>query len=583
MTASSRFQLISLLLVCTLFFFSTAQDKTDFYKKGEKELKSGEWAKAGDTWIKGRNFLALEGKSDPRIGFAFIELVTEHELTHFYKQASRMYLEVLTENNLKKHPKLFQEEAKRLLPLVEEYNSRTVIKEWENLIKKKSPELIANMRGLWINLDFTPVTEYNERLIEHWERIAYSRKNFTKSKRSAYKTDDRADIFIKYGKPDRERTGSHYIETRRKDGRVYRDIITYDIWAYTEMDAFDSIIYVFGANRGEPYEMKDSIEDFVPDLVSDAPFYDIYEKLMLFDPFFERRFNELAAGSGQAKTSYQMLDRDDALKYNIPIQTSEYEEVSINPISIISTLTRTLDENNDPKLCITAISYPRNIEEKYSLTHSLMIYDEMSDLEQKLTHTPSGSYDNISVFNFEHSEKKFRYVLASDAFEADANSLETNNIGKVILEPEQPLVTDILKLELSDIITGADIPENTDRDIFPFPILPSVSTTSGDPFKVYFEIYHLRMNSDAKYRYEIEYSILRKKKPGFLHDLLGHNRNREMVSRSSEYSSNQPTVKESVYFDISDLEIENYEFTITVTDLNSGQKKSRTGEFRIIN
>jgi GWxTD domain-containing protein len=44
-------------------------------------------------------------------------------------------------------------------------------------------------------------------LIEHWERIAYARKKYNLGSYTAYGTDDRGLIYIKYGKPTRIKSG----------------------------------------------------------------------------------------------------------------------------------------------------------------------------------------------------------------------------------------------------------------------------------------------------------------------------------------------------------------------------------------
>lgn len=52
----------------------------------------------------------------------------------------------------------------------------------------------------WRREDVTPATEINERLIEHYQRLAFVRKAFPAFNKRGY--DDRGAIYVKYGPPD---------------------------------------------------------------------------------------------------------------------------------------------------------------------------------------------------------------------------------------------------------------------------------------------------------------------------------------------------------------------------------------------
>ncbi len=66
-------------------------------------------------------------------------------------------------------------------------------------LKHNNPVVLNEIKGFWIENDATPSTAENERLLEHWERIAYARERFNKNHSTAYGTDERADVYIKYG------------------------------------------------------------------------------------------------------------------------------------------------------------------------------------------------------------------------------------------------------------------------------------------------------------------------------------------------------------------------------------------------
>ncbi len=164
-----------IMLLCSMF--NTKSDNHS-YERGLAAKNSGNWSKALNIWMQGRNELSKKDKSDPRIAFAFIETATEQGLACLYETASKMYMECLTEENLDNYPEAIQQEAKYLTIFVCEYVNHETRNEWEKLIKEKDVEMINRIKDFWFSTDPTPVTDYNEHLIEHYERIALSIKNF---------------------------------------------------------------------------------------------------------------------------------------------------------------------------------------------------------------------------------------------------------------------------------------------------------------------------------------------------------------------------------------------------------------------
>ena len=82
---------------------------------------------------------------------------------------------------------------------------------------------MIEIKSFWVNIDPTPTTVTNERLLEHWQRIAHARKNFRNNKNTVYGTDDRGLIYVKYGEPERITRGS--LGTKRADFKVWTDFL----------------------------------------------------------------------------------------------------------------------------------------------------------------------------------------------------------------------------------------------------------------------------------------------------------------------------------------------------------------------
>ena len=173
-------------------------DAAVLYKRGISYRKVGEWEKALDAWRKAKAELDAQNKVDPQIGFDFIEVVTEQQLESHYGTATQMYFWGLADQSWVDHKKLVLEEIERVLPLLAENDS----KRWRALVKADDSSVLSELRQYWIQRDPVVPSEANERLIEHWQRVTYARKEFNKGGGSVYGSDDRGLIYVKYGEPD---------------------------------------------------------------------------------------------------------------------------------------------------------------------------------------------------------------------------------------------------------------------------------------------------------------------------------------------------------------------------------------------
>ena len=88
--------------------------------------------------------------------------------------------------------------------------------------------------------------------------------------------------------------------------------------------------------------------------------------------------------------------------------------------------------------------------------------------------------------------------------------------------------------------------------------------------------------SDDRANYRVTVEIESRKKDGILLRIF-QRIEKDIVSVSSTYSSATNRALEHVSFDISGLEPAEYELRMTVTDLLSGQYKTRIGMFIVVN
>ena len=76
-------------------------------------------------------------------------------------------------------------------------------------VKKLLTDLLPGAKGnyiaaFWRNLDPTPISPTNERMVEHYRRVDYAKKHFNLDRGT--QLDERARIYIQYGEPDERYT-----------------------------------------------------------------------------------------------------------------------------------------------------------------------------------------------------------------------------------------------------------------------------------------------------------------------------------------------------------------------------------------
>lgn len=261
-----------------------------YLRQGLQAEKAGQPEKALEIWLQGKAM----ADPDPRIGFNFIRVVTADSLAGYFEFASLMYDWGLQVKEWVPHfAEAMEAEIERLEPLLSDGTYR----EWQRLHRQADPSLYRRIAGWWTLRDAAPLTPRNERLLEHWERIAYAREHYNRGSDSAYGTDERGPVYVRYGPPDLVRSGQLQFLSARADAwitdiwaqamvhpdpsevrsqdvakivkevRSYYTFPEYEVWVYRDLrvDQNESTIYMFGTD-GEigGYTLIEQVEDFIP-------------------------------------------------------------------------------------------------------------------------------------------------------------------------------------------------------------------------------------------------------------------------------------------------------------------------------
>ncbi len=225
-------------------------------------------------------------------GHEIISLITKLDIRDAYEFANAMYLWGLESDYISDcDVKVLEASIKYHAPFL----SRREIRHWNSLLEERNTDLLKIQKRFWNQKDLTPSSVFNERLIEHWERVAFSKVNFNTSTRSSF--DERGDIYIRYGSPTRSTDGrfmydagfvNYLAATRLDDGggsfdvasevntmhylntiyqvRSYHMYPQYEVWVYEGMlESQESVIFLFGnALGGNVMRRKQSVDDFIP-------------------------------------------------------------------------------------------------------------------------------------------------------------------------------------------------------------------------------------------------------------------------------------------------------------------------------
>jgi len=260
-------------------------ENRDFFEKGLAYLEEGEAEQALYLWDEARKILDSREISDFRIGFTFIEYVTENNLVHLYPEASDLYMWGTGANQLFDNFEYISKEVEMLKPIISEdtYNI------WRRYSEENNTSLFSEIRGFWSERNPVRSTPVNERLIEHWERIAHARMYFNKNSSSVYGTDDRGIIYVRFGEPDIVYSGTIQMNTQEIRNKIY-DLETfnhinspeaafsirqgvvqsytpqeYEYWRYYNLHP-EPLFFLFGENANEIYfGLLDRIESLIPD------------------------------------------------------------------------------------------------------------------------------------------------------------------------------------------------------------------------------------------------------------------------------------------------------------------------------
>jgi GWxTD domain-containing protein len=447
-----------------------------YFDEGLRLVDEGQWQEGLALWESARDELSSRSLRDPRIGLAYVEVATEHEASDLYGTATSMLLWGLSGTPVEGSSTAIRDELERVRLILPDRMRRA----WEDLEDRPDAEVLLKLKQFWIELDPTPVTPENERLIEHWTRIHEARRRFVFNRSSPIDTDDRGIVFVRYGEPprmDRGSLGASESEMRlrlpgtrhsqdRASLRAYDTNPQYEVWVYDELNDQGFTYFLFGNTDGTgPFELVDGVEDLIPpaarsqasarNVAGGVPadhylrlFY--YQDLSVVGGHFGRRFGELerlwnlyterrrsyvsATGAAPQESELEALEirfreEDEYHPPNPPQRAvlSDFEGRARD--EVVAQMIRTLSDDEVPLLVVLSTSAPRLAADRraayrqeldipgWTMRHALIVRDEQLDEVGRLDQPVDPRRADVASFVLRHVPRPLHLTVTAQTLQ----------------------------------------------------------------------------------------------------------------------------------------------------------------------
>lgn len=508
---------------------SPAQDP---YERGQTFIREGNPEAALILWVAVQDSLWSAESEDPRIAVAFIETVLEHGLDEYREVASQIFDRAFSgrPSASEKWRSDILAEGRRTFALVDSTNAELVVRRGED-----DPALLARMiKRFWLERDPTPTTYLNERLFEHWERIAHARRNYVYNNSSVYRTDDRGVFYVKYGEPDRITAGTLAISSfdMRTRGVDVGDIVAvdlnprYEIWRFANIEPPEFTYFLFGnVDQTGPFEYVKGLSEIIGPSARTTRINGIraqyYLELFYYielggrmgGPYgnrlaeLERLWNEARQppeGVLEARSAqHSMEDTWEAQRPKPPVH-SDFDD---SRKSALSAQMARLLVGQEARLLALAVSSPLwrpavNRREMrgginlapFSAVHTVIARDQELNELVRAEMVELDIEGNVSMLEMLHASQFGHMTIAAEHVVQGQDLEDAEEVGVLPGHAHfavgRPLRRDAVRFELSDLIVGIAPESVVGVDSLPLPVLPATRFWLADPVRVYLEIYH---------------------------------------------------------------------------------------------
>ena len=463
-----------------------------------------------------------------------MQLALDRMVRHFPSDVDALMLSAIAHHEKGEYPKAL-EDWNRFFPFCdsatrETFDSISLLLTPQQRSKVKhfgKAEKAEFTRRLWKELDPTPTTELNERILEHWRRVGLSKALFTvEATGTPGWRSGPGEALIRYGFPKSREYGSATDESRS----LPLPTLT---WHYVDEDGPFDVVFIDYALSGEFQYFE--FNRFPTSFDRRAYYYPTsYEH-----NYGARVFENLFASAGFLRDSGVREE----FYVGIPLEKvtkGDWKDVPLEAVVFDSVWNESARINTTLKSALTYAD-------------------------------PGMAGILISELGFSLAPGKYVVALAVKDSVSGTLGLTKERVLVPSLSRENLSVSDVeLAYLISEKRVGTEIGQ--DKGILPN---PSGTYVVPEPLRLYYEVYNLSRDRDGRYHFLTRYSILPSSKRGgtflgFLASLFGPGQH--YIINSFERQVERPSSAERLSIDISALKNGSYNLVLEVEDLVSKRR-----------
>ena len=424
----------------------------------------------------------------------------------------------------------------------------------EELIKSLKPaEVRKFIDAFWNASDPLFLTKYNERLLEHYSRVAYSDLRFSLPDKPGWKTD-RGEIVLRYGEPLKRK---RYRPQINAGGRTQVQVKT-DVWEYKDMtlgfeDTFMSGNFVFSA----PAPGSRYISQFEGNTL-DFTNYLKRVRFESYDPKYE----------GPSFT----------IPYNI-VQFKDLNNQNYTDVYFNYALSC-----NDSSLKNNVINYKYD----WGLFFNDNYYNSIYSNKGSISRIPASAIIKSDSLNFavnsaDMAVKPDSGYLAFEIIRAADKGVYSNHekFKTSVFNSSSLDISDILLAEKIDKDQNGSLPvKRGDINILPN---PTSAFTKDDNLFLYYEVYNLAVNKDGLTDFDQKITIKKannenglEKAVNSLLKFVGLNKKDEGITLSSRYQTLDKNSQMYLQLDMNRLQPGSYIILVSIFDNISKKEVSKS-------
>jgi GWxTD domain-containing protein len=404
----------------------------------------------------------------------------------------------------------------------------------------------------WNSRDPLYLTKYNERLLEHFSRVAYSNIMFSVAKQNVegWKSD-RGEIMLRYGEPQSRIRLRPFINAGGKTQLMLKT----DLWVYKNKTfGFTDDFFTNNFRFSVPNDNGRSLSQFNFDT------YSYVNSLRRSDPEeYEPKFKGPVFTLPYTITQFKDLVDDKNRKTQVYLNYALNDEGSFVPGTSVKYQAGLFvfdSSNNKIAQQVKEIEYGQN-ESELAIS-SAKKYRINSLKVETIPDSVSMAFEIIRNKDGGVSTNHFKYKIKNFSDE---------------------------NLEMSDLVLAADVEKKTgaftltrgDIDLLPNPTGRFNNSTN---IFLYYEVYNLRLDKDKKADFEQKISIKKVNAKSFIENVFSSlagifsKKNKDEITLTTNYQSFEKNAQVYLQLDMNNYKPGDYIITVTVNDELTGKETS---------